>query len=170
MVDYHSVARLLLKLFGVALILYAFTITPQYLMPMAANLDGVEFGYRYYVAVLMPLTVPLILGVFLWLFPSAVANTVIPVSARPQKNEWALQIERIAISAIGIYVLFGAISDLVYHLATLVARNVSAGPAPNFGALMIATVAETGIALYLVFRSQGIANLLRRFREVGVPR
>jgi hypothetical protein len=164
MIDYNSIVRLTLKLFGVGLIVYGALTASVYLVPLITNQRLPHLGA--YLPFVLPLAVPFVFGVVLWLYPAAVANTVIDVKTKSPDNEWAIHIERIGVSLLGLYLLFFAISDLTYQLTVLLAKQDAVGRSVpgNVTALIVANTVEFVVAALLLFRARGIAALLRKLR------
>jgi hypothetical protein len=167
MIDYNSGVRLVLKLCGVGLMVLGAVNLATYLpMLFLVSTDDQPGMYLSYVFTLLA---PFLFGVLLWLFPAPIANSVVRVDAAAAKPKtgWADELERVGVSLLGLFLLYHALSDLVYHLLIQRAKVTAPGAvrAPDdFVPLVVATVVELALALFLLLRSKGIVNLLRKAR------
>lgn len=165
--DYNSAVRLVLKLFGVVLIVYGAVTLASYLPSLLPLRDGDSYSQILPYAV--PMLAPFIFGSLLWLFPATIANTVVPLepSNKALRGEWAEQLERIGVSLLGLYLFYSAVSDILYHVIAYRAKAAALGSTrgpDDFAALITATIIEFLLALVLMLRSKGIATLLRKAR------
>lgn len=171
-IDFRSVVRLVLKLGGLALMIYGLvafaSFAPIFFTRGDSNfaMDAVGF-----------MTAPLIttlFGLFLWLFPSPVSNTLIRKggAAGQEQQIWTSQLEVIGVGLLGLWLLYRGLSDLVYHLVTYGTRAQSTGLYADgyseFPAYMVATIAELVVAVFLIFGARGIVRLLRQVRYGGL--
>lgn len=171
LIDYRSVARLLLKLMGVAFVVVGVgQLASAAPMLIAADMDGIMRGgwlgfvAQYFLMILF--------GILLWLFTAPISNTLFKaeVTSGADFHPWLTRLETIGIGLLGLFLGFYAISDLVYHLVTL----VQLGPPSDFElgyaefpAYFIATLIEVGLALWLIFGARGIARMLHSLRYGG---
>lgn len=114
---------------------------------------------------IMPLLVTLlslIAAIACWLFPITIAKNIInPELDRDIQPVNYPSLLTVVILAIGLFLTFKAISDIVYWLTYL---NIVPSGAydPDAKALMVATVVETVVAFALVGRARTIAHYLLR--------
>lgn len=170
MIDYKNAVRLVLKLFGLGLLVYAVTSLATFLPPLLAGRHGTEL--EVVVSYFAPMVVPVLLGTFLWFFPSPVANTIVRFDPASKSLEagWAPELESIGVALLGLFLLYRAVSDLVYYVMDHQAKVAMLGNvrAPDdFNALITATIVELVFALILILRAKGIVSLLRKARGAG---
>jgi hypothetical protein len=168
MIDYKSVVRLVLKLFGLGLIIYAVSSLATFLPPLLAQRSEIGLLVSYFI----PMAVPILLGAFLWFFPSRVANTIVRSDPASKSMEagWAPELESIGVALLGLFLLYRAVSDLVYYVMEHQAKAAMLGNVralDDFNALMTATIVEFVFALILMLRAEGIVSLLRKARGAG---
>jgi hypothetical protein len=117
--------------------------------------------------------VPFVFGGVLWLFPARLANTMVHPGVAPGDSgpEWAVRLERIGMSLLGVYLLFQALSGLASHVTLYRAvRGVELDAARDFYPALIGRLVQAAFALLLVLRSDGIVNALARLRVAGTRR
>ncbi len=161
----HIVA-LAVRLFAIAVAIYALR-TGISLVPYFYEQEWVGASYTY--AGLM-LTL-LLVSVGLWMFPLTIARGLVAFREPGEvdvKSASADQIQTIAYSVLGLYLLYHVLSDIVYWGFTLfITLRNSAIPIElsieQIG-LMIATVVELLFVLFLLLGARGMVTLLRRFR------
>jgi hypothetical protein len=163
--DYSSIVRLAVKLFGMALVAYGAITLSSYLPSVFAERNWREKESIVWVAYFLPLAVPILFGLLLWFFPATVANTVIrsKLPAKTGKNDFARDLEQIGVSLLGLFLLYQALSDIIYHV-TFRALIGRVRVPDDFLALMAATTVEFVLALIFVFKARGVVNLMQRMR------
>jgi len=170
MIDYHSIVRLMVKLFGAGLVVYGAVTLSAYLSSLFLQTQRWdETTTALVLSYIVPLVTPFLVGALLWFFPATIANTVIRVtpSAKEFKAEWHFEFERIGVSLLGLYLLYRGISDIIYQVMAHRSKVAILGEirAPDdYSALVTATIAELVIAILFVFQSRGIVGLLRKAR------
>jgi len=171
-VDARGLVRLALKLVGLGLVIYALVMLATYAPMTVLGIFAEDMAPNWLMMTSPPLMI-LLFGVFLWLFPSPVTNTLFRAAEGRQDKtpDWAAKLEVIGVALLGLWLLFRALSDLVYHLVTLRARAqaVSYGMEySEFGAYFVATLVELAFALFLLFGARGIVRLLHQVRYGGL--
>ena len=112
------------------------------------------------------------IAVLLWFFPLLVARKLLPVSDQKEgKSVVALQdIDVIAFSVIGLWILATAIPDMVYWIMmwSVLLNKVSINDVSfDYIASSVSTVLELCIGLWLLVGAQGLRGVVRRFRHAG---
>jgi hypothetical protein len=169
MIDYRSIVTLALKLLGLWLIVQGATTFAQILPTLVRSSLPTDERLSYAAWVLAPF----VFGGFLWLFPARLANTIVhpEVPASGGGPEWAVRLEQIGMSLLGLYLLYHALSGLAYHVTIYRAqRAVDAYALHMFYPTFAARIVEAVVALVLVLRSEGIVGALARLRAAGVRR
>ena len=116
--------------------------------------------------------VALVVAALLWFFPLSVARKLLPVArdAGSVPLGQTPDLQALAFSVLGGWVLASALSDALYWLVyftypTAVAGDVPVSPEQIAG--VVATIGELLIGIFLLFGSHGLVGLLRRFRHAG---
>lgn len=171
-VDLEGVVRLGLKLIGLGLVVYGAVTLPGYVTSLAS---GGGFG-TFPMQAMAFLTGPVLavmFGLFLWLFPSPVVNTVIHKRKvmSDGNQDWSGRLEVVGMSLLGVWLLYRAVSDLVFHSLMHFQQAGSLAHAEGFselGAALGATLVEFVLALFLLFGARGISRFVRRLRYGGI--
>jgi hypothetical protein len=164
MVDYRGIVTLALKLLGLWLIVDGVADAVRLLPSVFSSSVPMDPLYSIY-----PL-VPLLFGSFLWLFPARVANTIVHPGL-PQATEWAVTLERIGMSLLGVFLLFQSLSGLASHVMFFRAQSaLELDAARVFYPALVARIVQAAVALVLVLGSEGIVNALAKLREAGTRR
>lgn len=170
-IDYRSIVRLILKLTGIALMIYG-VVSFVGVVPMVLLISNSEPPFQS-LLVLIPSFITITFGLILWLYPAPVTNTLLQKgTAEDDANQtWPAKLERIGISLLGLWLLYRAIPDLIYHLMVYRAQQDSPlypSGYSEFPAYMTATLAELVFALFLIFGARGISRLLHKLRYGGL--
>jgi len=101
----------------------------------------------------------------LWMYPQQLSNRMVKVSPEDSiEHDLIYSIEKISVSILGLYLLFNAISDLVFNISNyLIMWATIEGDFPlaayNYPVL-IATVVELFFALWLFFKTKSIVSFI----------
>ena len=167
MVDYRSIVTLALKLLGLWLIVDGVANAARLLPALFTSPVPMDATY------LMDPLLSLLFGGFLWLVPARVANTIVHPGLPPNgaDPEWAVMLERIGMSLLGVFLLFQSLSGLASHVTIYRAlRAVELNAARDFYPALVARIVQAAFALVLVLGSEGIVNALARLRKAGTRR
>lgn len=170
--DYKNLTSLLIRLAGFFILVNAITNMPAYFTyALSAKDDNAPLWVIIFGAVL-PIAIPTLVGLALIYFPRTISNKLVyDTDDVKTLVDAAPQLESIAISILGVYLLFRAVSDAVYHLSRLfiyykvISSDISYRGIPSvlpqdFGYL-IATGIEFLLAFWLILGSKGIAMKLK---------
>lgn len=172
LIDYRSIVRLVIKLTGIALVIFSLvqmaSIAP---MTILGGFSG-ELGDDWLLWTSAPL-IGAFFGIVLWLFPAPIANSLFRFETEGSGGypSWLDRLEVIGIGLLGLWLAFRSLSDLVYHLVMLRQRGMPDQLAvgyTEFPAYFVATLIEMGLALFLIFGATGIARIVRRYRYGGL--
>jgi hypothetical protein len=169
MVDYRSIVTLAVKLLGLWMIVQGVMALAQVLPTLVRSPLVTELRLTYAIGMLVPFA----LGGLLWLFPARLANTIVHPGVPPDGAgpDWAVTLERVGMSLLGIFLLFQALSHLANHVVLYRAqRAVDPQAVHLFYPVFAATTVQVAFALLLVLRSEGIVNGLARLRAAGARR
>ena len=124
-----------------------------------------------FISLIGGLATPIIIGIFLWLFPAPVANTIIKDDINDFSNSNFLQgIEKIGIRLLGLYLLYYGISDLVNNIISykqeiaLMSENFKIYGKGSYKVAFIVTAIEVVISIFLIFGSNTISNFINKFK------
>jgi len=113
----------------------------------------------------------LIAAAMLWIFPLSIANKIYPVKDDEQSHRSLSSDELYPLGFIilGLYLLFFVLSDSIFWLVLVVLGNREAPGYPIMTlenkAAMLTTAIEFVIAMFLILGSNGVASLVRKFRQ-----
>lgn len=164
--DLNGISQVLIKVAGISIIIFTLVGVPTYISYyFSLNLDNDSVGTFLLISVL-PMALPILVGFLLWKFPGTIANKIVP-SDNQVNSRTTEEIEIIAFSVLGLYLLFNAVSDIAYHLSFYHKTKDIAGD----GAILvepysfiIATVIEIIFALVLLFGSKYLVHFFRKIR------
>lgn len=167
----HDVLRTAVKIGGLALLIYS-VIQATSSLPLFLD-QAKNTGFDFPIAsIIATFVVPIIFGLFLWLFPAPIANTIIKKDlAVKSQDKFLVGIEKVAIRILGLYLLYHGITDLAaqyasYHQATeMFGSNVNFSGKERFTIGFIVTGVEIFLALLLILGAEGITNIIRKARN-----
>lgn len=119
--------------------------------------------------------IPVVFGLLLMFFPSTISSKVIGKQDNTAlNNEYMFELEQIALSVLGVYLLFITISDITAHAVYIIEANkmIASGKLPGTTAvlgperygLLFATGIEFIMSIWLIFGSKGMVKLIRNIR------
>lgn len=171
--DYKGLTALLIKIGGLVIVVVMISLLPTY---VSAGIGALETSWlAFFTVAILPLLFPLMVGILMLVFPATIANRIIQgekLSDLP--TTYLPQLEQLAMTLLGVYLLFRAISDFVFHLSKLfwVRHLISIGEvatfdylSPNTIGYLIATAVEATIAIWLTVGSSGILAFVRKLRD-----
>ena len=168
--DYRDLTNLMIKLAGIVIITYTIIEIPTYI---SYYLSLQENSFLTFVGIsLLPMVIPFVAGFLFLFFPSTVTNKVIRSGV--ESNNSAInskEVERIAFSTLGLFLLFHVISNIFYHGTTIyIAYKIGDAATTNSSgyevpyALLVSTIAEFFFAIYLFFGAASLVKLLAKLR------
>lgn len=169
--DLRQLSALLVKISGMVVIVFAVSGIPGYINSFLHQ--GQDTFVNFSAWVLSPLAFPLFIGLLMWSFSKSITNKIIKDGTGPiDSNEFLVEIERIAITVLGIILLFFALSDQTFNLIFIYITSKE-----NFGSLMTikvsaedwghiaGTTVEILFSLVLIARAEGITYIIRKLRS-----
>ena len=165
----EQIVGIAVRLFAIFLFIYTLRYASG-LLPLAAAPppNNVSFLFIFVLALF-----PILAAVLLWFFPLSVAAKIIPnIKAKDKAAPLsAPDIEIVAFSVMGLWVLTTAIPDTIYWVTfAFRLKNIDVGTlqlSPENIGSMASTVVELVIGFWLLFGSRGILGLIRRARYAG---
>ncbi len=176
-IDFAVLVRLVLKLIGLGMVMFALVgIATALSAGLAAMFDDLDYpsgAQTFYLLGASP-AVLLVAGLLLWLFPSPVANTVIadaPVVGAEWPG-WTLGLQTVLLLVLGLYFVIDGASAMVYGgVYQFVVSGQAQTPVTRDGQ-MIASLAgnavQAGLGLLLILGRRGLLASLHRLREMGL--
>jgi hypothetical protein len=110
----------------------------------------------------------------LFLIPNKITNQIVKIENSPNDSDsklTLLHLEQIALSTLGFFLLFKALSDIAFHVISF-AQAMAGFPfdmaKPNksfiFTPEFLATIFELSFATWLILSTKCIANFMKRIR------
>lgn len=168
----QDLATTLIKLGGVALIVYAVINMASYTPYIISN----PYDFPASDAIIVYLTkglLPILIGLYFIYFGGLIIRRHIPETKIETKNLESLEVA--ALSILGVYLFYHAISDITAHLAALYKINqmIKSGVPmdyegqmnPETFAAIVATIIEMALSLWLILGSKGMVSLFNKFRS-----
>jgi len=169
--DYRELSKLLIKVAGMVVIVIAITSIPSHINGFLYQ--GQDTLSNFIKWVLLPLSPPLIVGYLMWSFPGTITNKIIEKNSEQTTNTVSLnEIERVAITTLGLVLMFYALSDIVFNFTYVLAENAGHSimstefriSAENWGHIA-GTLVEILFALTLLIKANGVILLLNKLRS-----
>lgn len=176
-IDFAVLVRLVLKLTGLILVIFAlvglFTALVSGLAAIVGDLS-VPGGAHTLILLGASPVVLLLAGLVLWVFPSPIANTVL-VDAPPDGGvfpDWTQRLQNALLLALGLYFFIDGLSAIVYDGIYQYVMSEATQLLPTKDGLMIASMASNAVqialGLFLVLGRHGLLAILHRLRESGL--
>jgi len=168
--DLRQLSSLLIKIAGLVIIIFAITGIPGYINSYLYQENGTLLGF--FVFTIIPLIFPLIIGSLMWKFPNSITNKIIEAEGDLSTNKQLLsELERIAMTILGLILLFYGLSDLIYNFAYVYSSNSQNQEtlstfkvSPENWGHILGTFVEIIFSLFLLFKSKGLLKLLNKIR------
>lgn len=168
--DYRQLSNLLIKIAGIVIIVFAVTAIPGHINSFLYQ--GQETLAKFALWVILPLIVPLIVGLLMWSFPRTITNRIFEKDLEASgSNRVAEEIERIAVTILGLILLFFALSDLTFNFVYVYFTNkenmgviTSFRISPEDWGHIIGTIVEIVFALIILLKAKGVVHFIRRLR------
>lgn len=163
--DYRDITTLLIRIAGVVIIIFGIIQIPGYFL----NYYQLhEDSFFYFLGItLVPVFLIVVLGAVLWLFPGTIVNKIVVGPNQPIKFQ-SDQVQVIAFSTLGMYILFRGVSDLVFWVSFM-AMTFYSEPSTTIIPLdryadLFATFTEIIFGMFLIFGSNGISSYISMIR------
>ena len=168
----QDIATTITKLGGIALIIYAILNAASYTPYLVAKPEDIQ-TIDVITVYLSKVGLPILIGIYLIYFGRLLIRRHIPNTET--ESETLANFEKTALSVMGVYLLYYAISDKTAHIVYLYKINLmikNGAPigldetmsADTFSAI-IATIVEIIFSLWLILGSGGMVNLFNRLRS-----
>lgn len=176
-IDFAVLVRLVLKLFGLVLVMYALVgLASGLLGGLAAAVDeqGFPGGLQTFAMLSASPLVLLVAGLVLWLLPAPIANTVLADAPADDAAlvDWSRRLESVVLLGLGLYFFIdgaiGVTHEAVYQLAIAEITNLRVDNRAQMLAGLIASGFEIALGLVLVLGRRGLLGLITRLREGGL--
>ncbi|USF86400.1 hypothetical protein [Candidatus Endoriftia persephonae] len=168
--DYRQLSNLLIKVSGIVIVVFAVTAIPGHINSFLHQ--GQDTLAKFAMWVIFPLIAPVIIGLLMWSFPGTITNRVFDKSIESsESNRAAEEIERIAVTILGLILLFFALSDLAFNFTYVYFTNkenagviTSFRISPEDWGHIVGTIVEIAFALTILLKSKGVILLIKRLR------
>lgn len=167
-----ALPKTLLRIGGIALLVYALIKTGFYVPALIGHWSDYE-SLQILAITLSHIAIPGSLGLIFVKYGGAIALMLVPVQKEPPQP--SVDLEASGVTLLGVYLLYRAIADSVYHIGTLYqasqiaklqgARTDVAYLTPEQYGEIAATAVEFAMGIWLIFGSKGLVNLFRAFRN-----
>lgn len=116
--NYKDLTALLIKVGGLVIVVVMISLLPSY---VSAGIGALGTSWlAFFTVAILPLLFPLLVGILMLAFPGKIGNWIIQGEKLSELPATYLpQLERLAMTLLGVYILFRAISDFVFHLTKL---------------------------------------------------
>ena len=167
--DHHELARILIKIAGISIIIYVLVGLPAYISYYFSLRLKDDSILMFLLISILPMIIPLVAGYLMWQYPNTIANKIIKTKTDDNLSNSKLgyEIEVVAFSVLGMYLLFNAFGDFVYNFGYyLNYENVGVEGYTKIDiyALMFTISAEIIFACVLLFGGKNIVGILRKIR------
>lgn len=169
--DFRQISALLIKISGLVVIVFAVTGIPGYINSFLYI--GNDTLVNFIMWIVIPLVFPLSIGLAMWFFPKSITNKIIKNNNESiDANKITAEIEQIAITVLGLILLFFALSDLTFNLVNIFLVNKE-----NYGSFslikisaedwghLVGTLVELTFAIFLIVRTKGIIIIISKLRS-----
>jgi hypothetical protein len=175
--EHRALAALMVRLVGLWELVVAVGSIPASILPFFEPAYLQKAGLAVALASAFSMFgVPFILGLLLIYFPKTVVTRVLRIEGiEPQDGGEARFLERVAVSALGLWFAVQAVIDQVYHLSKwhlyrrMMVDSYSGAAGPSIGpqeyAGIIAATIQLALGLWLLLGARGLVNALERLRR-----
>ncbi|MEM7221700.1 MAG: hypothetical protein AAF495_01890 [Pseudomonadota bacterium] len=168
--DVRALASLITRTAGLVLLVIALADFPYRFADFAYA--ELRTGVTFLGTVVLPVALPLVVGLALIIWPGRVANSLVaPSSDEPPKIPDALQ--SLVFAAIGLYLAADAALDLIwlgtFHFMAQAQGGYDVLADPQNSASLVTGVLGLGLGLILIFGAKGLTGFVRGLRRTGQP-
>jgi hypothetical protein len=170
MLNYNDLTRVLIKIAGAIIIAFAISGMPSYLSYYFSLRLPDESVWLFFSYTVLPMAVPLCLGVVMLYLPGTIANKIVSPSERGSPAVSDLEgLQVVAFGVLGLYLLFQVLSDFIFNFSVIF-LNKQMHAVTNISDIetysrIIATVAELFFALYLLLGAKRLSGLISSLRR-----
>jgi len=173
--EHKALSALMIRIAGVIVLVYSITNAAGYLVPYLypRSTEGLEL-WPVLMSVIVTIVIPVCLGLFLIYFPHSITARVLKVEGTPIDADAVKPLQRVAFSAIGLWLTLYAVIDATYYFARSRLYGsfdrdhaYSSDPRllPDDWGGLISAALQLVIGVSLLFGSRGLVNLLARIRS-----
>lgn len=152
----------MIRLFSISLFVIIIRDLPRFIITLNESQEPVL--YAAYAVILFLF----IISAVLWLFPLTLANKLLPKENEAEKVYWENDsILSIGFILMGVFLLYKTLSDLTYWgfvMLHSIGNNTQIELSATDKISIYVTFIEVSLSLFLIFGSQGISNLIMKFR------
>lgn len=164
----EQVVGLAVRLYAVFLLIYGIRTVPGLVRLSEVG----QFPLQAWLYIGIYIFLFLVCAVLLWYFPVTIARKILPLDDRKpeEKPVTASDIELIAYSILGLWVLSRAVPDMIYWIMTISALPSEVHTidvSQRWYAAIVSTGFEMAIGIWFLFGAKGLRGLLRRLKYAG---
>lgn len=168
-VDYKDLTTLIVKVFGALIVVHILSLVPSYTTDAIMAFDG---WFTILRRTVLPLIFPLSVGLLMLCFPGTLTNKLIRGEKLSGLPTYLPQLERIALTILGFFLLFSTVSDLGFHISRLMWahevptaswRKLSEVPADIYGAIVGSSIGLL-VSIWFILGSGGILRVVSKLR------
>ena len=166
---HDELTRLLVKIAGAYVLVWAITEIPAFISYYFMLNLAEESALSFLGVSVIPFILVVMLGIALIYFPGMISSALIK-GERDNKSEDNIKtLQLVAFRVLGLYLLFRAVSDLTYHVSSLLLNkkehNIFNTPDLTLYSNIFATSAEFIFAAILIMGAKNIIQLLEKMRQ-----
>lgn len=164
----EQIVGLAVRLFAIFLFVYGIRSVPS----IVRLSDFYVFPIQAWLFIGIYILIFISFSILLWFFPITVARKLLPLEDKKveEKPATASDVELVAYSILGLWVLSRAVPDMFYWIVAISARP------PEFHtftishkwyAAIVSTIIELVIGFWFLFGAKGLRGLIRKLRYAG---
>lgn len=163
--DTRDLAKVLLKIAGLVIFATAIFDIPYYLPPYSRLEPGESVVSALLWAAAM-LLLPIVIGLAFWFFPGKVVNRIVSGDRIAEAGVTVAQIERAALTVVGIWLAASGLTDLVYKIVSVIAisRQHPGSLSLEVWSPVIAGGAKLIVGLCLAVGARGVQRTIAKVR------
>ncbi len=165
--DTKDATAVLVKISGLLMLAFAAFQLPAYFLPY--GLAASAPLWERFAEATANLALPVLLGFALWSYPATITNKIISGEANSKVAIGLPDVERLALTVLGLWLIAYGFTDLIYAVASVVIfkrdYNADAEVIGRFAPPIIAACEKLAIGVVFVIGQKGIRRLLSKARR-----
>jgi hypothetical protein len=174
-VEHRALATLIVRVTGLLIIVYAVTGATKSFTPFFTSTGASQPSAVVMVlSVMVVLVVPVLLGLIFIYFPATVTTQILRIEGGPIDAEQIEPLQRVAFSAIGLWLVLFSIIDATYFYGKTRLYQQLVDDAPTYGKMpallpddfggLASCAVQLVIGILLLIGNRGIVNAIGRLR------
>ena len=166
--DSIKLTRMLIRLFSVLLVAWTASTIPWILTNYITATNEFKSPLYFGVSVFLPLFLPILIAIALWLFAGTISGKLNPKDERFSIDGFSEEKTfNVGLFFLGLYVSLYAFIDLVAHLTDIFTQVTNDDHLINAIITypdLIATLVELGLGLFIALQRKGIMRIVNKMR------